>query len=63
MSDLLIFLVPPKPLLTQPMLERLANIMADIGQVSLASIAIPIFIDKGSLLGIVLGYVASKIKP
>ena len=45
--------------LTQQQIDRVADIAADIGQVSLASIAIPFFLDEYRPLLALLGILAA----
>lgn len=61
MADLILLLVTKAPRLSSKRLNRLSEICADIGLVSLGSVALPAILDKLNLILIVSGLLSSAI--
>jgi len=59
MSDYLLVFVPKKPIFSKSVLDRLASIFSDIAQISLASVAIPVLLNQGDTVTILLGSIGS----
>ena len=59
MVDLIILKVPKEPRFTDTQLQTLVDILVGIGLVGSGTIAVPVILEKGSILDLSIGLVLS----